>query len=32
MRKFMSPIVKKLLSEFRNKNKLKKDEVKFPEK
>ena len=32
MRKFMSPIVKKLLSDFRNKDKLKKDEVKFPEK
>ena len=32
MRKFMSPIVKKLLSDFRNKDKVKKDEVKFPEK
>ena len=32
MRKFMSPIVKKLLSEFRDKNKTKKEEVKFPEK
>ena len=31
-RKFMSPIVKKLLSEFRNKDKSKKNEVKFPEK
>ena len=32
MRKFMSPIVKKLLSDFRDKNKTKKEEVKFPEK
>ena len=32
MRKFMSPMIKKLLSEFRDKGKLKKDEVKFPEK
>jgi len=32
MRKFMSPIVKKLLSGFRDKNKTKKEEVKFPEK
>ena len=32
MRRFMSPIVKKLLSDFKNKDKTKKDEVKFPEK
>ena len=32
MRKIMSPIVKKLLSDFRNKNQPKKEEVKFPEK
>ena len=32
MRRFMSPIVKKLLSDFRDKNKTKKEEVKFPEK
>ncbi len=32
MRKVMSPVVKKLLSEFRNKNQPKKDEIKFPEK
>ena len=32
MRKSMSPIVKKLLSGFRDKNKTKKEEVKFPEK
>jgi hypothetical protein len=32
MRKIMSPIVKKLLSDFRNKNQQKKEEVKFPEK
>ncbi len=32
MRKIMSPIIKKLLSDFRNKNEPKKDEVKFPEK
>ena len=31
-RKFMSPIIKKLLSDFRNKNQPKKEEVKFPEK
>ena len=32
VRKFMSPIIKKLLSDFRNKNEPKKEEVKFPEK
>ena len=32
MRRFMSPIVKKLLSDFRSKDKTKKEEVKFPEK
>ena len=32
MRKFMSPIVKRLLSDFKNKNQSKKEEVKFPEK
>jgi uncharacterized membrane protein YfcA len=32
MRKILSPIIKKLLSDFRNKNQPKKDEVKFPEK
>ena len=32
MRKFFSPIIKKLLSEFKNKNQTKKTEVKFPEK
>ena len=32
MRKILSPVIKKLLSDFRNKNKPKKDEVKFPEK
>ncbi len=32
MRKIMSPIVKKLLSDFRNNNQTKKEEVKFPEK
>ena len=32
MRKILSPIVKKLLSDFRNKNQPKKEEVKFPEK
>ena len=32
MRKIVSPIIKKLLSDFRNKNLAKKDEVKFPEK
>jgi len=32
MRRFMSPIIKKLLSDFRNKNQPKKEEVKFPEK
>ena len=32
MRKFMSPVIKKLLSDFRNKNQPKKEEVKFPEK
>tara|TARA_X000000368_G_scaffold367406_1_gene314735 strand:- start:1394 stop:2527 length:1134 start_codon:yes stop_codon:yes gene_type:complete len=32
MRKIISPIIKKLLSDFRNKNQTKKDEVKFPEK
>ena len=31
-RKFLSPIVKKLLSDFRNKNQDKKKEIKFPEK
>ncbi len=31
-RKVMSPVVKKLLSEFRNKNQPKKEEIKFPEK
>ena len=32
MRKIVSPMIKKLLSDFRNKNIPKKDEVKFPEK
>jgi len=32
MRKFMSPIIKKLLSDFSKKNQPKKEEVKFPEK
>ncbi len=32
MRKIVSPIIKKLLSDFRNKNISKKNEVKFPEK
>tara|TARA_A100001015_G_C15024386_1_gene729658 strand:+ start:1881 stop:3014 length:1134 start_codon:yes stop_codon:yes gene_type:complete len=32
MRKIVSPVIKKLLSDFRNKNQPKKDEVKFPEK
>ena len=32
MRRFMSPIVKKLLSDFRSKDQTKKEEVKFPEK
>jgi len=32
MRKIASPIIKKLLSDFRNKNQVKKDDVKFPEK
>ena len=32
MRKFMSPAIKKLLSDFRNKDKTKQEEVKFPEK
>ena len=32
MRKIASPIIKKLLSDFRNKNQTKKGEVKFPEK
>ncbi len=32
MRRVLSPIIKKLLSDFRNKNQPKKDEVKFPEK
>ena len=32
MRKFMSPIIKKLLKDFRDNNKTKKEEVKFPEK
>ena len=32
MRKILSPMIKKLLSDFRNKNQPKKDEVKFPEK
>ncbi len=31
-RKILSPVVKKLLSDFRKKNEPKKDEVKFPEK
>ena len=31
-RKFLSPIIKKLLSDFRNKNQDKKKEIKFPEK
>ena len=32
MRKFMSPVIKRLLSDFRNKDKTKQEEVKFPEK
>ena len=32
MRRFMSPIVKKLLRDFRSKDQTKKEEVKFPEK
>ncbi len=32
MRKFLSPVIKKFLSDFRNKNKTKKEEIKFPEK
>ena len=32
MRKFMSPVIKRLLSDFRDKDKIKKEEVKFPEK
>ena len=32
MRRVLSPTIKKLLSDFRNKNQPKKDEVKFPEK
>ena len=32
MRKFMSPVIKRLLSDFRDKDKTKKEEVKFPEK
>jgi hypothetical protein len=32
IRKFMSPVVKKLLSDFRNKSQSKKEEIKFPEK
>ena len=32
MRKILSPAIKKLLSDFRNKNQQKKEEVKFPEK
>ena len=32
MRKIVSPIIKKMLSDFRNKNQQKKEEVKFPEK
>ncbi len=32
MRRFMSPIIKKLLSDFKNKDQPKKEEVKFPEK
>ena len=32
MRKFMSPVIKRLLSDFRDKAKTKKEEVKFPEK
>ena len=31
-RKFLSPIIKKLLSDFKNKNQDKKKEIKFPEK
>ena len=32
VRKLMSPVVKKLLSDFRNKSQTKKEEIKFPEK
>ena len=32
MRRIISPMVKKLLSDFRSKNQTKKEEVKFPEK
>ena len=32
MRRVMSPVIKKLLSDFRGKDKTKKQEVKFPEK
>ena len=32
MIKFMSPVIKRLLSDFRDKDKIKKEEVKFPEK
>jgi hypothetical protein len=32
MRRIFSPIIKKSLSDFRGKNKIKKEEVKFPEK
>ena len=32
MRKIVSPFIKKLLSDFRNKGQPKKEEVKFPEK
>ena len=32
MRKFMRPVIKRLLSDFRDKDKIKKEEVKFPEK
>ena len=32
MRRVLSPFIKKLLSDFRNKNQPKKNEVKFPEK
>ena len=32
MRNIISPMIKKLLIDFRNKNQPKKDEVKFPEK
>ena len=32
IRKFMSPVIRKLLSDFRNKSQPKKEEIKFPEK